>query len=325
MSYNMSNNNIKPILVILAAGMASRYGSPKQVDAFGPQGEKIIDYSIYDAIKAGFGKVVFVIREEFLEVMQANFSQKLAGKVDVAYVFQKADLSTFDISETPIREKPWGTGHAMLSAAQEIDRPFCVINADDFYGYEAFEKMAHFLSTDVSDQHMGMVGFQIGNTLSEFGHVSRGVCEVDQAGHLRSVTERTNIYRSGEGVTSDIVYNENNVEHLLHDDLLVSMNFWGFTPKIIDTAKSLFLRFVESNMDNPKAEFFIPTIPDYMVKNGLASFVVLPTSSKWFGVTYKDDKPAVQHMILNLITMGFYPRNLWSERKAIDPSLYLDA
>lgn len=318
--------NNKPILVILAAGMASRYGSAKQVDAFGPQGEKIIDYSIYDAIKAGFGKVVFVIREEFLAVMKENFDHKLAGKIEVAYVFQDFDLTRFGIAKKIERTKPWGTGHAVLSAEGEIDRPFCVINADDFYGYDAFEKMADFLKSNVTDETMAMVGFQIGNTLSDFGYVSRGVCEVDQTGNLRSVTERTNIYRKEDGAMSKIVYKDEEAEHPLSEKTLVSMNFWGFTPKLLEVAKSLFPDFVAKNMHNPKAEFFIPTIPDYMVKCGMANFAVLPTSAKWFGVTYKEDKKYVQQSIRNLILIGDYPETLWPiNEKAFDPALYLDA
>src|SRR5690606_11249804 len=229
--------NKKPILVILAAGMASRYGSAKQVDGFGPNNEKIIDYSIYDAIKAGFGKVVFVIREEFLPIMQENFDDKLRGKIEVAYAFQDFDLRKFGIDLDIERQKPWGTGHAVMSAEKEIDGPFCVINADDFYGYEAFEKMSRFLQEEASDEKIAMVGFEVGKTLSDYGYVSRGVCDVDPDGYMRSVNERTNIYRRYTEEEEQIVYKEGDIEHELAPDARVSMNFWGFTPKVLEVAR----------------------------------------------------------------------------------------
>lgn len=311
--------NKKPILVILAAGMASRYGSAKQVDGFGPNNEKIIDYSIYDAIKAGFGKVVFVIREEFLPVMRENFDDKLRDKIDVAYAFQDFDLRKFGVDLEIKREKPWGTGHAVLSAEKEIDGPFCVINADDFYGYEAFEKMSLFLQEEASDEKIAMVGFEVGKTLSDYGYVSRGVCDVDQHGYMQSVTERTNIYREGD----QIVYKEDDIEHELAPDAQVSMNFWGFTPKVLEVARNLFPEFVEKNKENLKAEFFIPDIPDYMVKHGMASCAVLPTAAKWFGVTYKEDKSVVRDNIASLVNQGTYPTVIWEARRKVNPDLYL--
>lgn len=316
----MINNSQKPILVILAAGMASRYGSAKQVESFGPFGEKIIDYSIYDAIRAGFGKVVFVIREEFLEVMKSNVGDKLPEDIEVAYAYQDFDLKKFGVDRVVERQKPWGTGHAVMSAAHEVDRPFCVINADDFYGYDAFRKMADFLREKANDQEMALVGFEIGNTLSDFGYVSRGVCEVNETDHLQSVTERTNIYRKEDA----IVYAQQDVETVLPADTRVSMNFWGFTPKIFDIAGALFPAFVEANYENPKAEFFIPDLPDYMVKHDIAKFSVLPTDAKWFGVTYKEDKEQVQQSIQELIRQGHYPSRLWPVKKVVDESIYLD-
>lgn len=310
----------KPILVILAAGMASRYGSAKQVESFGPFGEKIIDYSIYDAIRAGFGKIVFVIREEFLDVMKSNVGDKLPDNIEVAYAYQDFDLSKFGVNRIVERQKPWGTGHAVMCAEQEVDRPFCVINADDFYGYDAFQKMATFLEDRASDTEMALVGFEVGNTLSAYGYVSRGVCEVNAANHLQSVTERTNIYRK-DGA---IVYQQEGIETVLSDQTRVSMNFWGFTPKIFEVARQLFPDFVEQNFENPKAEFFIPDLPDYMVKNGHARFSVLPTDAKWFGVTYKEDKEQVQQSLLQLIEEGHYPPRLWPIKKVIDESIYLD-
>ncbi|TDS13995.1 nucleotidyltransferase family protein [Sphingobacterium paludis] len=302
----------KPTLLILAAGMASRYGSLKQIDSFGPHGETIIDYSIYDAIQAGFGKIVFIIREEFLEKMRSVFDEKLQGKIEVDYAFQSYDLSKFGIEQTIERSKPWGTAHAVMSAKEKINEPFCVINADDFYGTDSFVKMAKFLTNEVADDKMSLMGFQVGNTMSDHGYVSRGICEVDEDGHMESVTERTNIYY----VTDDeghrkIVYEEDGVQHDLDPETRVSMNFWGFTPKIFDVAESMFTDFVAKNADNPKSEFFIPTVPDYMVKHGMANFKVIPTASKWFGVTYKEDKENVQQSISQLVEQGAYPTKLF--------------
>jgi NDP-sugar pyrophosphorylase family protein len=301
----------KPILVVLAAGMASRYGSLKQVDGFGPHGETIIDYSIFDAIRAGFGKVVFIIREEFEQVMREKFDKKLEGKIEVAYAFQNFDIRKFGIDKDIERAKPWGTAHAVMSAKDEVDGPFCVINADDFYGYDAFKKMADFLSNEADDKHMSLMGFELGNTMSDYGYVSRGVCEVTKEGHMASVTERTNIYYDKENNDKKIVFEENGVKNELPADARVSMNFWGFTPKIFDVAMEMFPKFVEENGDNPKSEFFIPSVPDHMVKNGQADFKVIPTSSKWFGVTYVEDKPIVQESISKLVADGEYPEKLF--------------
>lgn len=301
----------KPTLLVLAAGMASRYGSLKQVDGFGPHDETIIDYSIYDAIQAGFGKVVFIIRQEFEDVMRNKFDEKLVEKIEVDYAFQDFDLSKFGVDRVIERTKPWGTAHAVMSAKDKIDGPFCVINADDFYGSDAFQKMAKFLTEEVSDTHMSLMGFEVGNTMSDYGYVSRGVCEVSAEGNMDSVTERTNIYYKGEGVDRKIVYKEGEVEYDLDPKSRVSMNFWGFTPKIFDICLDLFPAFVEENADNPKAEFFIPSIPDYMVKHNMADFKVIPTSSKWFGVTYPEDKPIVKENISSLITQGVYPEKLF--------------
>lgn len=301
----------KPTLLVLAAGMASRYGSLKQVDSFGPHGETIIDYSIYDAVQAGFGKVIFIIREEFEEVMRNKFDDKLKGLLEVDYAFQDFDLKKMGIDREVERSKPWGTAHAVMSAKNLINEPFCVINADDFYGTDSFVKMAEFLRSDVSDSQMALVGFELGNTMSEYGYVSRGVCEVSDEGNMASITERTNIYYLDKDGEKKIVYEEDGAHTELKPDTRVSMNFWGFTPKVFEIAFSMFPRFVEENADNPKAEFFIPSVPDYMVKNSLASFKVIPTSSKWFGVTYVEDKEKVQESISKLISAGAYPEKLF--------------
>lgn len=299
---------MKPTLLILAAGMASRYGSMKQIDGFGPNGETIIDYSIYDAIKAGFGKVVFIIKEEFLDNFKAIFEPKLAGKIETDYVFQNFDLKQFGIDEEIYREKPWGTAHAMLSGRTVIKEPFCIINADDFYGYDAFKKMVDFLTTEVTDSQYAIVGYQIGKTLSDFGSVSRGVCQVDEAGNITEINERTKIYKKDEA----IVYEEDDKEYPLAFETPVSMNFWGFTPAVFKTTEEQFVKFAKANSDKPKAEFFIPLIGEYLVKNNIANFKNIPTANQWFGVTYKEDKPIVQDSIDQLIKDGAYPENLWS-------------
>lgn len=288
--------------------MASRYGSMKQIDGFGPNGETIIDYSIYDAITAGFGKVVFIIKEEFVENFKAIFEPKLKGKIETDYVFQNFDLKQFGIEEEIYREKPWGTAHAMLSGRNVIKEPFCIINADDYYGFDAFKKMVDFLSNEATDSNYSIVGYQIGKTLSDFGSVSRGVCKTNDAGYLEEITERTQVYKKGDG----IVYEENGVEYPLEFDTPVSMNFWGFTPAVFKLTEELFKEFALANKDKPKAEFFIPLIGENLVKSNTASFKVIPTDNQWFGVTYKEDKPFVQNSINELVKDGTYPKNLWS-------------
>jgi len=299
---------MKPTLLILAAGMASRYGSMKQIDGFGPNGETIIDYSIYDAIKAGFGKVVFIIKEEFVENFKSIFEPKLNGKIETDYVFQNFDLKQFGIEEEIERAKPWGTAHAILSARNTIKEPFCVINADDFYGLDAYQKMVDFLNNEVNGSNYSMIGYEIGKTLSEYGAVSRGVCKVDGAGNLEEIVERTKVFTEGE----HIVYEEDEKSYPLDVDTRVSMNFWGFTPEVFKTTEELFRTFAMDNKENPKAEFFIPLVAEHLVKSNTAAFKVIPTDSKWFGVTYKEDKPIVQASIDQLVKDGKYPDNLWS-------------
>lgn len=287
--------------------MASRYGSMKQVDGFGPNNETIIDYSIHDAIKAGFGKVTFIIREEFHESFKNIFEPKLKGKVEIDYVFQSYDLSKYGINKEIERQKPWGTGHAVLEASKQVNEPFCVINADDYYGYDAFEKMANFLNNEVRDDYFSLMGYEVDKTLSEYGAVSRGICKVAD-GNLQEINERTKVYAK-DGV---IVYEDDNGNTTpLDSDARASMNFWGFSPAIFKLTEPMFKRFVEANENNPKAEFFIPLMAEELVKTGKAQFKVIPTSSKWFGVTYKEDKPIVQKSIADLIENGVYPNKLW--------------
>ena len=299
---------MKPTLLILAAGMASRYGSMKQIDGFGPNGETIIDYSIYDAIKAGFGKVVFIIKEEFAANFRNIFDPKLNGKIEVDYVFQNFDLKQFGIQEEIYREKPWGTAHAILSGRKVVKEPFCVINADDFYGYDAFKKMVDFLTEEATDSNYAIIGYQIGKTLSDFGAVSRGVCKVDENGNLEEIVERTKIYKENE----TIVYEENDKKYPLAFETPVSMNFLGFTPAVFSITEEMFKTFAMENKGNPKAEFFIPLIGETLVKSNTATFKVVPTSNQWFGVTYKEDKPFVLASIDQLIKDGAYPEKLWS-------------
>lgn len=299
---------MKPTLLILAAGMASRYGSMKQIDGFGPNGETIIDYSIYDAIKAGFGKVVFIIKEEYVENFKAIFDAKLEGKIETDYVFQNFDLKQYGIDIEIERSKPWGTAHAVLAARHAIKEPFCVINADDFYGLDAYEKMVKFLTTEVTGSNYSMIGYEIGKTLSDYGSVSRGVCKVSAEGYLEEIIERTKVLREGEA----IVYEEDEKQYPLSLDTRVSMNFWGFTPEMFKISEELFRDFAHANKDNPKAEFFIPLVADSLLSSEAADFKVVPTDSKWFGVTYKEDKPIVQASIDQLVKDGVYPENLWA-------------
>lgn len=301
----------KPTLLILAAGMASRYGSMKQTDGFGPNGETIIDYSIYDAIRAGFGKVVFVIREEFAEKFKVIFDAKLAGKIETDYVFQDFDLKKYGIDREVDRAKPWGTAHAVLAAKGRILEPFCAINADDFYGYDAFARMAEFLRSEVRDDLFSLMGYQIDKTLSDYGTVSRGVCAVDADNHMTGINERTKVYFKELGGEKRIFFEENGQEYELPADSRVSMNFWGFNPSVFEESEEMFRDFVAENAANPKAEFFIPIVADKLIKSGKANFVVIPTSEKWFGVTYKEDKPIVEDSIRQLVAEGVYPEKLF--------------
>ncbi|MEO6403921.1 MAG: sugar phosphate nucleotidyltransferase [Ferruginibacter sp.] len=298
---------MQPTLLILAAGMASRYGSMKQTEGFGPSGETIMDYSVYDAIRAGFGKVVFIIREDFAEDFKANFDVKLAGKIEVDYVFQEMNCYVDDENIISARQKPWGTGHAILCAMNKVKDPFAVINADDFYGADAFQKAADFLIRECDEKTYAIIGYQLDKTLSEHGTVSRGVCKVNGEGNLLEIKERTKIFTS-EG---KVVYEENNVQAEVNATSSVSMNFWCFHPSVYEVTKKLFTEFVETNKENVKAEFFIPIIGDHFIKNENGIIKVIPTSSQWFGVTYKEDGPVVKGSLDKLIKEGAYPVSLW--------------
>lgn len=299
----------KPTLLILAAGMGSRYGGIKQMDHFGPNGETIIDYSIFDAIKSGFGKIVFIIRKDFSEIFEKIFNEKLqATGVEIKYVYQAIDSFLGDHAVPESRQKPWGTAHAVLCAKEVIKEPFAVINADDFYGRGAFEGMMTFLQNECGPKRYSVMGYEIGNTLSDHGSVSRGVCTVDEEGNLATITERTKIYREeGNPTFKD---NEGN-DHILPNSTPVSMNFWGFHQNIFGINEELFDHFLKVNLNNPKAEFLIPTVVDYYIANHMGTVKVIPTSMQWFGVTYQEDAPVVRENLRKLISKGVYPENLW--------------
>ena len=298
---------MQPTLLILAAGMASRYGSMKQVEAFGPGGETIMDYSIYDAIRAGFGKVVFIIRKDFAESFKAIFEPKLVGKIKTEYVYQEMDSYLGDLKAPADRTKPWGTGHAVLCAMEVVNEPFAVINADDFYGKDAFVKAADFLNNECSKKQYALIGYELEKTLSDHGSVSRGVCQVDENHNLVSIKERTKIYKEN----NTIIYEDEEGKHTVPSDSSVSMNFWCFHPDLFSTTQQLLLDFVQANSTNIKAEFFIPIIAEDFMENRYGHISVIPTSSQWFGVTYKEDAPIVKACVDKLVADGVYPASLW--------------
>lgn len=298
----------KPTLVILAAGMGSRYGGLKQMDAFTPQGDTIIDFSLYDALQAGFGKFVFIIRKSFEKDFKAIFNKKLQGKAEVEYVFQEFDSVPPKYID-PNRTKPWGTGHALLMAKDAVQGNFAIINADDFYGREAFMTMAKSLSEKDKDSYeFNMMAYLLKNTVSDHGYVARGECEVDENGYLKDVTERTHI----EKIDGQLMSKDSNGKFFPIDgETIVSMNFWGFTPKCFEFGGALFKAFLEVNKNNPKAEFFIPYVVNEILRSEKASVEVLKSDAQWFGVTYKEDKEIVQAAIGSLKEQGVYPTNLW--------------
>ena len=297
---------MKPALVVLAAGMGSRYGGLKQVDPVGPSGEAILDYSVFDAVRGGFGKVVFVIRRDFEAEFRAKVGAKYEGMVPVEYCFQ-------DIADVPApysvpegRAKPWGTAHATRAARSAVAEPFAVINADDFYGRDAFAKLGAFLS-EAKPMHFAMVGYRLDLTLSENGSVARGICDVADDGTLRGVTEMTKLVRAG-----DVAENREDPESpvAVPLDARVSMNLWGFTPELFDELERLFPEWLAANGTLPKSEWYIPFVVDELIHAGRADCRVLPTDSRWFGVTYREDKPFVMAEIAKLVAAGEYPGNL---------------
>ena len=295
-------------LVILAAGMASRYGSMKQVEGFGPGGETIMDYSVYDAIRAGFSKVVFIIREEFADNFKAIFEPKLKGRIKTEYVYQEMNSFTGNFPIPPERTKPWGTAHAVLCAKEVVQEPFAVINADDFYGYDPFKKANDFIDKECNEKLYSIVGYEILKTLSEHGTVSRGVCSVSKDNYLTGIAERTKVYKE----SNKVFYEEADQKIEMPDDTIVSMNFWCFDRSFFGLTEKLFAGFLQKKGKSPKSEFFIPIVADHYIKSGMGRIKMITTSSQWFGVTYKEDAPVVKESLNKLIAAGKYPERLWA-------------
>lgn len=303
---------MKPTLLLLAAGMGSRYGGLKQLDGLGPNGETIMDYSIYDAIQSGFGKIVFVIRKDFEQEFRSKVLSKYEGHVPAEIVFQSLDALPAGFACPEGRVKPWGTNHAVMMAKDVIREPFCVINCDDFYNRDAYRVMGRFLSSlpEGSTNTYAMVGYRVGNTLSDNGTVARGICSKDEQGHLTTVVERTEIMR----VDGPVCYKDEQGQWVAVDDNTpVSMNVWGFTPDYFAHSEEYFKGFLsdEKNMQNPKAEFFIPLMVNKLITDGTSTVEVLDTTSKWFGVTYAADREGVVARIQQLVDEGVYPSKLF--------------
>ena len=289
-------------LVIMAAGIGSRYGGVKQLDGIGPSGETIMDYSIYDAIDAGYTKVVFIIRKELQEAFDNHYKERFKGKVEFEYVYQD-EFKKYEDNYTINRTNPWGTGNAMLSVKDVVNTPFAIINADDFYGRSAFFSMAEALTGNKDMDQLFLLGYKLNNTLSDHGTVSSGLCHVNEDQYLVDVRELTKIVRKDGG----IFYEEEDQLFPLKPEDLVSMNFWGFMPNIFDDLDEAFKNFIHENHSNPKAEFYIPTFVDLMLKAGKVGVKVLNTEEQWLGVTYREDKSIVTNGINNLISQGIYP------------------
>lgn len=302
---------MKPTLVVLAAGMGSRYGGLKQVDPVGPSGEAILDYSVYDAIRGGFGKVVFIIRKDFEEEFKDKVGKKYEGMVPVDYCYQDINDLPDGYTVPEGRSKPWGTAHATRAARQIVKEPFAVINADDFYGRDAFAKLAAFLSADKAEDgkcHFAMVGYKLELTLSENGSVARGVCDVGADGKLSGVTEMTKLVKAGDTAENQ----EDPADPVkVPLDARVSMNLWGFTPALFTELEKRFPDWLKENGGKEKSEWYIPFVVDELIKEGKADCEVLPTDSSWFGVTYREDKPRVMAEIANLVSAGEYPAKLF--------------
>lgn len=302
---------MKPTLLILAAGMGSRYGGLKQIDPVGPNGEIIIDYSIYDAIRAGFGKLVFVIRHYFEDAFRDKIGSKFDGLVETAYAYQELDSCVEGFTIPAEREKPWGTAHAILVGKEAINEPFAVINADDYYGPNSFKIMSDFLSgPNNSDGEYSMIGFVLRNTLSEYGTVARGVCECDDNMLLKAVTERTKVRKADDAAEYADV---DGTWHRLTGDEIVSMNLWGFQPCFFDYLQEDFREYLREHGDENKAEFFITIPVDRLIHDGKATVKILRTPDRWFGVTYRADKEIAVASINKLIRQGLYPAKLWEQ------------
>lgn len=298
---------MKPTLLILSAGMGSRYGSLKQMDAFGPSGETIIDYSIYDAINAGFGKIVFVVREYFKEEFKAMFDKRFSDKIQLEYVTQELEKLPEGLVFPAGREKPWGTAHAVWVANHVINEPFAVINADDFYGADAFQVLADFLKNDKTRNYC-VVGYFLKNTLSDYGTVNRGVCTIDECNNLMHIEECVKIGKNDDGTIS---YPTEQGPRYLTPDTLVSMNMWGLKPSYFEYTQNQLVDFINDKGEEPKSEFYIPTVIDKLINDNSLDVNMLSTTSNWFGVTYPEDKQMVQESLQTLLDEGVYPRNLY--------------
>lgn len=300
-------NTAKPTLLILAAGVGSRYGGLKQIDGFGGNNETIMEYSVFDAIRSGFGKVVFVIRKENHSKFKKIFNRKIEDKITIDYVFQSNNLSDYGLQSNSQRDKPWGTAHAILTAKDKITEPFCVINADDFYGLESFQKMARFLCNHVTDKHFSMVGYPIYKTLSLNGEVSRGICRVGPDSILKHIQEITRLTQTDAG----IVAKHDDRNEIIAPYTTVSMNFWGFSPALFPILESFFISFLKKNIHSAKSEFYIADVVDYIIRSHQSSIEVISTNAQWFGVTYIKDKILVRDEITRLISRDIYPPKLW--------------
>ena len=299
-------------LVVLAAGMGSRYGGLKQLDPIGPSNEVIIDYSIFDAVEAGFNKAVCIIRPEIEQAFHDEFGKNIEKVLDLQYVYQKGDENIPSSLKNVKRSKPWGTAHALLACKDVVKNPFVVINADDFYGKAAYKQLAEFLKEKTIDNknEYAMVGFAIKNTITDHGYVSRGICEVDDNGYLSDIVERLRIEKDGEG--AKFTEDDGATWTSLDPNTPVSMNMWGLTPHFFKEIEDYFPIFAENNKNNlEKAEFYIPTAIDHVIKNNAGSVKVLKSIDKWYGVTYKEDKAKVQEAISKMVDEGKYKRNLW--------------
>jgi hypothetical protein len=304
------SKRMKPTLLVLAAGMGSRYGGLKQIDPMGPNGETVLDYSVHDAIRAGFGKVVFIIREDFAQAFRDGIGARFADRIEVDYAFQKLDDLPAGFTVPEGREKPWGTAHAVRAARHAVKGHFAVINADDFYGHDAYQRAAAFFSSLPHDASgaMAMVGYPLENTLSDHGTVNRGICRIDEGGFLTNVEEYLNIGREADGHVRGSALDGK--RHIVPPGSLVSMNFWAFGPAFYLQLEEAFTRFLGESGDQLKSECYIPTVVDHLIHSGHAQCGVLQTTSEWFGVTYPADKPFVVESIRKLIAGGEYPANL---------------
>jgi NDP-sugar pyrophosphorylase family protein len=300
-------NKLKPSLVILAAGMASRYGGNKQIESFGPSGETIMEYSIFDAIKAGFGKVIFIIREEFADAFKASIEPKLTGRIEFDYVYQSLDKFSGGTEIPASRIRPFGTQHALLCTKDVLDAPFAVINADDFYGGDAFKQAYNFLITAAAAGKYACIGYELKNTLSDHGAVTRGEINADQAGNITGITERKEISK----INGKAIAKEGGSAIELPLDTKVSMNFFCFTPEFVNWSEAEYVKFLKANIDDLKAEFLIPEVADQLIHAGQGVVKMIPTTAKWFGVTFKQDALIVKEALLELTGAGLYPADLW--------------